>query len=269
MQFRKEALERTHSQQTLDLPVRLTSPRGWIVLAVLAAVVLGGGTWASAATLPRALNATGLITSPRGSFAIQTIAAGQITETFVQQGSEVKRGSRVARVSDGRSETIVRAPADGRVFSLAARTGQVVTAGATLAVAEYTGASAGRLVAVLYLPDASVGSVKPGALVDLSVASAPVTPFGVLRGRITSVDPFVSTRRDIADFVGDDDLAQVIADGGSARRVVVELLASDTTASGYEWSTHSGPPFKIDSRTSVQGAIEQPPTRPVDWVIPT
>jgi multidrug efflux pump subunit AcrA (membrane-fusion protein) len=208
MQFRKEALARVNPQQALDLPVRLTSTRSWIVLVILAAVVVGGGTWAFTGTLPRTLSANGLITSPKGSFPIQTVAASQVTDIYVQQGSEVRAGDVVARLSNGVSRSVVRAPAHGRVFSVAAHVGGVVAAGTTLAVAEYADGGAAGLVAVLYLPGDSTAALHPGAAVDLSAAAAPVTRYGVMRGRITSIDSFLSTRSAIADFVGDEDFAR-------------------------------------------------------------
>jgi pyruvate/2-oxoglutarate dehydrogenase complex dihydrolipoamide acyltransferase (E2) component len=267
MKFRGEALARAQSTEALDLPVRLTSPRGWIVLVTVAAVVLGGGTWAFAGSLPRSINAPGLLTSSQGSFTIETVAAGQIVRVFVKQGSVVAANAAVAVVTDGQSYTVVRSPAQGRIFSLTVRVGQVVQAASTLAVAEHVGNAANWIVAVLYLPSAQGAGVAPGDNVDLTVDSVSVTAFGVLRGRVASVDPLLSTRREAADFLGDAGLAQTLT-ADPARRIVVELERSAATASGYEWSTNAGPPFRLGSRTGVAGAIAQPPVRPVEWVFP-
>jgi hypothetical protein len=266
MRFREEALARSQTQEALDLPVKLTSPRGWIVLVTLAAVVLGGGTWAFGGSLPRAIDARGQLTSRQGIFAIKTVAAGQVVEVFVKRGSSVKKNAPVAVVTDGRSRRLVRSPAKGRIFSLT-QVGEVVQVASTLAVAERVDAAANWLVAVLYLPATQGAGVAPGDTVDLTVDSAPVAVFGVLRGRVASVDQLVSSRTDVADFLGDAGLAQALA-AGPARRIVVELVASTQTASGYEWSTKAGPPFRLGSWTGVVGAIAQPPLRPAQWVFP-
>jgi len=268
MEFRKEALARTNTVEALDLPVRLTRPRGWIVLAALAAVVIGGGSWMYAGSLPRTVTGRGLLTSAQGSFGIQSAVTGQVTAVPVKRGSVVRKGETVAVLSDDGRSVAVRSPARGRIFSLSARVGQVVELGNTLAVAERTGTDDDHVVAVLYLSAATAASVRPGGAVDLSVESAPAVPFGVLRGRITSVEQFASKSQDVADFLGDADLAQTLTAGASVRKVVVDLNRSPDTVSGYAWSTRAGPPFKIGTRTVVTGAVEQPDVRPIDWIIP-
>ena len=126
MKFRKDAVAHSHNQEALDLPVRLTSPRGWIALLLIAVVVVGGGVWGSSATLPRTVAASGLITSAQGVFSVQTLQSGQVTKVFVERGDEVSADQPVAQLSNGRARTTVRAPAAGRIFSLAARVGLVV-----------------------------------------------------------------------------------------------------------------------------------------------
>jgi multidrug efflux pump subunit AcrA (membrane-fusion protein) len=268
MRFRKEALEQSNTQEALDLPVRLTRPHSWIGLVVLAAVVIWGVGWAFAGSLPRTISAQGLLTSAQGSFRVQSVAAGQVLEVKIKLGALVQQGTSVAVVSDGRQTTVVRAPARGRIFSLAVRVGQVISAGATVATAERAGTPADNLVAILYLSNAEVATVHPGDAVELTVESVPVTPFGVLHGRVASIDPFVSRRSDVSDFLGDDDLAEAITAGGPARKVVVDLQGSALTASGYAWSTRAGPPFALGSRAAVAGAVAQPPVRPIDWIMP-
>ncbi|WP_328745073.1 HlyD family efflux transporter periplasmic adaptor subunit [Streptomyces sp. NBC_00285] len=246
----------------------MTSPRGWIVLAVLTVVVIGGGIWGYSATLsPPGVAAPGLITSARGAFSVQTLVAGQVTKVYVERGSTVAAGAPVVLLSNGSKRTLVRAPGEGRIISLAARIGEVVEAGSTLASAEWSGTAADRPVALVYLPPQTAATVRVGERVDLTVSSVPVTTFGMLRGRIVSVDPFVSTRRDIAAYLGDDSLAESLTADGPAQRAVVELVAGDT-ASGYAWSTKAGPPSRIDSRSVVQAKIQQPPVHPIEWVLP-
>ena len=46
MQFRQKAMAKLHSPEELDVPLRFARPQGWLVLAVLGAVVLAGGVWA-------------------------------------------------------------------------------------------------------------------------------------------------------------------------------------------------------------------------------
>lgn len=249
-----------------DSPVRLTGPRDWLVVLVVAAVVIGGAVWGTTAELSRSIAAGGLITYPDGAFAVQTPVGGQVTEVLVKAGDWVERGTRLARIWDDGRQVTVRSPTDGLTFSVPAQVGQVVSAGSVVMNAEH-GTSGQAQVAVLFLPATGPAALEVGALVQLTVQSAPVDQFGVLRGRVVSVDQALSTRQEIAQFVGDPGLADTLAGTGGGHRVVVGLDRSPTP-SGYRWSTKQGPPFPLASRTIVVGNLPQPPVRPVEWVMP-
>ena len=249
-----------------DSPVRLTSPRDWLVVAVVVAVVIGGAIWVTTAKLARSVKASGLITAQAGAFAVQTAVGGEVTEVLVRPGDRVERGSRLARIVSNGVGTTVRSPVEGRVFSVPARVGEVVTPGSVVVNAEH-GTSSDALVAVLFLPATVPATLPVGEQVQLTVQTAPVNQYGVLRGRILSVDKALSTRQEVAEFVGDADLAASLAGTGGGRRVVVGLDKSKTP-SGYRWSTKDGPPFAIPSRTILVGNLPQPPARPIEWVMP-
>lgn len=259
--------ERTETSGEVDLPLRLTSPRDWLTVLIVTAVVIGGCVWGTTARLSRSVDAGGLITSTEGAIAVQTPVGGQVTEVRVRQGERVARGSVIAVIMNEGGLSMVRAPAAGRVFSIPVHVGEVVPPGSVVVNAE-RGTPGERPVAVLFLPATAPAALTTGATVQLTVQSAPVNQYGVLRGRIRSVDPLLSTRQEISEFVGDSALASTVAGTGGGRRVVVELLPSARTVSGYRWSTRAGPPFTIGTRTVVVGSLPQPPERPVEWVVP-
>ncbi|RBQ16849.1 hypothetical protein DP939_27670 [Spongiactinospora rosea] len=251
IQFRSEAMARAQAPDVLDQPVRLTGPRTWLVLAALALVVVVGAVWAFTGTLHTSVNARGLLTLPRGGFPIQAIRGGQVSEVFVKPGGVVPRDGRVAAVRSGGATVVVRSPAQGRVFSVPVRHGQVVRAGETLAVAEYAGGPDDRPVAVLFVPTGQAADVRAGGRVDLTMEPA-AGASGILRGRVKAVDPAIWTSKDVAAFVGDEGMARLVSGPGPVHRVTVELTRASTT-----------PP-----RTPVTGAILSPPTRPIDWILP-
>jgi multidrug efflux pump subunit AcrA (membrane-fusion protein) len=263
----KADARRTEASGEVDLPVRLTSPRDWLTVVVVAATVIGGCVWGATAKLSRSVAAGGLITSLEGAIAVQTPVGGQITEVRARQGQRVAPGSVLAVVMNEGGLSMVRAPAAGRVFSIPVHVGEVVAPGSVVVNAE-RGTPDERPVAVLFLPATVPAALTAGASVQLTVQSAPANQYGVLRGRIRSVDPLLSSRQEISEFVGDPALASAVAGSGGGRRVVVELLPSARTVSGYRWSTRAGPPFTIGTRTVVVGALPQPPERPVEWVVP-
>jgi len=268
MQFRQKALAKLQSPDELDTPLRLANSRGWLVLAVVAMLIVGGGVWSVTGSLPRKLSAPGILTHLQGSFTLQSPVSGQVTSVFVDQGSTFPDRTPLFSVQTSSGQTrIVRAVSAGRVTALLAKIGQVVNTGAALAVVERIDDADDRLVAVLYAVGTSGPIIPVGASVDLIVQSVPEQQFGVLRGRVASVGQFPETRQQITDFLGDDQLGGRFTETGQPLKIVVDLSAAPETESGYQWSSKDGPPFRIDSRTTVVGAIHLAVQRPIDWVV--
>lgn len=164
--------------------------------------------------------------------------------------------------------TLVRTLAPGRVTSLAATIGAVVTTGSDVAVLERVDGTGAPLRAVLYLPADNGTAVPVGARVDLTVQSVPSQQYGVLRGRVEAVGRAPQSRQQIAGFLGDAQLAEQFTRQGRPVAVLVELDRSARTKSGYAWSTAGGPPYAVASMTPAGGAIRLASQRPIDWLLP-
>jgi hypothetical protein len=267
MEFRTEASNKLRSSSVLDQPVRLTSPRSWIAIGALTLAVVVAALWAVFGTLPRQLSVAGVLMPEHGFFTVQSVLSGQVLKLDVEPGQDIRAGSRVATISDGKKRSAVRATSDGRVVSLSVKVGQVIVAGAPIAIAENTPEQNSGLVAELYLPDSVNPDVKAGSRVDIDVASVPARQYGMLRGTVRSVAKSTETSAEISEFLGDDKAGRVLGSDSGARKVVVELEPAEGTSSGYLWSSASGPPFKVGARTNVTGLIEQQPMRPIAWVL--
>lgn len=266
MKFRQKALAKLSAPDELDVPARLARPQNWILLAVVALVVISGGVWAGVGSLPRTVRAGGILTQQQGSFSLQSPVAGQITGVFVDQGSTFPEGTPMVTVQVGDRTEIIRSVTGGRVTAMLGKVGQVVAAGTDLAVIERIDNAGDGMVAVLYVPSGEAGLIRMNSQVDLVVQSAPAEEFGVLRGQVVSIGQFAESRQQISDFLGDDQLGERFTAQGQPLKVVVKLTHG-ATPSGYTWSTRSGPPYRIDSRTLVTGAVHLAPIKPLDWVV--
>ena len=267
MQFRQKAMAKLQSPEALDIPMRFARPQGWLVLAVLAVVVLAGGVWAVTGSLPRKIAAQGILTRLEGSFTLQSPVSGQIASVFVAQGGTFPNGTPMLAVKTANNLEVVRTVSAGRATAVLAKVGQVVSAGTPLAVIERIDDSADRLVAVLYAPGASAPTIPVGSAVDLVVQSVSSQQFGVLRGKVSGVGQFPESRQQVSEFLGDDQLGARFTGGGQPLKIIVDLQPASNTASGYTWSSKTGPPYRIDSRTLVTGAIHLSSVRPINWVI--
>ncbi|MCX4807802.1 HlyD family efflux transporter periplasmic adaptor subunit [Streptomyces sp. NBC_01214] len=268
MQFRQKALSKLQSPEELDLPVRLARPQGRLVLAVTVAVMAAAAYWAFTGTVSSKLSASGILTRAEGSYVLQTPVAGQVTGVLAEEGQLLAAGAPLLNVRTEQGERPVRVVTGGRLTTLVAKVGSVVATGADVATVERAEGPQDPLVAVLYVPGGNGLAIAVGAPVDLSVQSVPQQRFGMLRGRVTSVGRAPLTRAQIGGFLGDSGLAEQFSRHGSPVAVVVRLEPSSSTPSGYRWSSADGPPYAVDSRTPVTGAVHLAAQRPVDWLLP-
>ncbi|MGW0367089.1 HlyD family efflux transporter periplasmic adaptor subunit [Streptomyces sp. NPDC002990] len=268
MQFRQKALSKLQSPDELDLPVRFARPQGRLVLAVTVVVMAAASFWAVTGTVSSKLSAPGILTHAEGSYVLQSPVAGQVTGVLAEEGQLLSPGAPLLNVRTDQGDRPVRAVTGGRLTTLTAKVGSVVTTGADVATVERVRNPDDPLVAVLYVPGASAGAIAVGAAVDLSVQSVPRQRYGMLRGRVQSVGRVPQTPAQISGFLGDTALAEQFSRHGKPVAVLVRLERSAATESGYKWSSADGPPYAVDSTTPVTGAVHLAARRPVDWLLP-
>ncbi|MFB7631465.1 HlyD family efflux transporter periplasmic adaptor subunit [Streptomyces sp. NPDC056149] len=267
MQFRQQALSKLQSPEELDLPVRFARPQGWLVLTVTVLVMIAATVWAITGTVTATLGAPGILTHGHGSYVLQSPVAGQVTTVLAEEGKQVASGAPLVRIRTAQgTATVVRALAAGRLTSLDASIGAVVTTGADLASVERTTGVQDPLTATLYVPAESAATLPVGAPVDLTVASVPTQRYGVLRGRVAAIGRAAQPRQRIAAFLGSAQLAEQFSRDGQPVAVRVTLDAAHT-ASGYAWSTTTGPPFALDSMTQATAAVHLAAQHPIDWLL--
>lgn len=136
MQFRRNALSKLQAPEELDVPVRFARPQGRLVLAVTVIVMAAAGVWALTGTVTSKLTAPGLLTHAEGTYLLQSPVSGQVTEVLTEEGRAVAPGAPVLTVRTDRGDRPVRAVAGGRVTTLHARLGSVLTTGADVAAVE-------------------------------------------------------------------------------------------------------------------------------------
>jgi multidrug efflux pump subunit AcrA (membrane-fusion protein) len=268
VKFRNEATvtANTRGASVLDLPVRLTSPLGWIAIVALVVALVIGAVWAVVARLPQHIGANGIIGAGGGFTVMESEFAGQVVKLKAEEGSTVEAGEELIRISSGGRKRVVRAPARMRVESLRVKVGEVVQIGDTLAITS-NGADDTPLVAVVYVDARAASSIAVGTPADLNVDSAPVLSYGLLRGEVASVAEAAEEPAELVRSLGNEDAARAATAAGAVRRVVIRLRTAPGTATGYEWSRAQGPPFELAAATNVVASIQQSPVRPIDWIL--
>ncbi|MFF5899700.1 HlyD family efflux transporter periplasmic adaptor subunit [Streptomyces argenteolus] len=268
MQFRQQALSKLQSPEQLDLPVRFARPQGLLVLAVTLAVMAAASFWAVTGSVASTLDAPGILTHPRGSYVLQSPVAGQVTQVLADEGASLPAHAPLLKVRTAQGEQVVRTIDAGRLTSVTATIGAVVTPGADVASVERIDGADDPLVVLLYVSGAGAAAVPVGARVDLTVQSVPAQRYGVLRGKVAAVGRVAQTEQQITRFLGDAQLGAQFSEHGRPLAVLVKIERSDSTKSGYRWSSADGPPYAIGSMTLATGSVRLADQRPIDWLLP-
>ncbi|MEU0029316.1 HlyD family efflux transporter periplasmic adaptor subunit [Streptomyces sp. NPDC006335] len=268
MQFRQQALAKLQSPEELDLPVRFARPQGWLVMSVTVVVMAAASVWAVTGSVASTVSAPAILTHGQGSYILQSPVAGQVTQVIAEEGEQLPANSPVLKVRTADGDTVVRTVAAGRVTTLAATIGQIISTGANVAAVEKVAHASDPLYATVYVPAENAASIPDDAAVDLTVSSVPTQEYGVLRGHVKSVDRSAQSAQQIAAYLGDGQLGEQFTKDGRPVAVLVKLDKSKGTKSGYKWSSADGPPFALTSMTVASGSIRLADQRPVDWLLP-
>jgi multidrug resistance efflux pump len=240
-------------------------PRAWIVLTALAVAVIALAVFGFTGKLPQTLEAGGVIEYANGGVTVQSIHEGQVQQVSIAVGDQVAAGAPVAELRDTEGRlTVVRTPFPGRVLELFIGPGKVVRVGSDLFAMERSDVESEGLVAYAFLNAEDVAAVEPGMPVDVVPLSAQA--FGVVRGRLISVNSDPSTASDLVDLVSDDELAKTFTRGGAPFLARIALQPDTSNKSGVRWSKGRGPPFQLTPDTPATAEIRQGEKRPVELV---
>ena len=267
--FRQAALERLSSPEQLDQLMPIIALRGWIALFTVIGLVLLALAWSFFDTIPTQVTGRGILI--RGGQLLPVVApvGGQIEALFVQAGDLVQPGQIIASLQplDNAGAAPVQAVSlfTGQVVELAAARGSVVNAGETIATLEDP---AKPLEAVIYVPASTGKSVQPGMAAQVSLANVGYEAYGFLRGTVRSVALFPSTAQSMLTVLANEQLVNEFMAEGTPLEVRIELIPDSTTASGYAWSSASGPPLAVNSGTLGAAIITVSERRLIELLIP-
>jgi HlyD family secretion protein len=106
--FRAKALARHTSPEGLDTLLEITTLRGWVALAALAAVVLAALVWGVLGRVPQQVTGQGIMVREGGVYRVQASGGGRIDSVLVEPGATVRRGQVVAILAQPELRTSIR-----------------------------------------------------------------------------------------------------------------------------------------------------------------
>lgn len=95
--FRSVALERLSSPEQLDQLMAVTTPRGWLLLFGVGALLATALVWGIVGSVPERIAGQGILTSG-GVLEVEAAADGKVTDVSVRVGDHVSQGQVIARI---------------------------------------------------------------------------------------------------------------------------------------------------------------------------
>ena len=157
----------------------------------------------------------------------------------------------------------------GNVVEIRAFEGQVLDPGTPIMSLELTGQDIQELQALLYMSPDMGKQIHPGMLVQLSPRTVRREEYGYMLGIVTQVAEYPSSEQGVMRVLKNEALVRQFTEKGAPIAVFADLIPDAGTASGYKWSSSTGPPFKIFSGTLCRGTVEVREQAPLSLAIPT
>jgi hypothetical protein len=92
--------------------------------------------------------------------------------------------------------------------------------------------------------------------------------YGYMIGKVSAVGYFPATSEDVTRTFENEALAHAMMSAGPVTEVLVDLVTSPATQSGYQWSSPKGPPDSITSGAVSSVEIVTRAQHPIELVIP-
>lgn len=266
--FREEALEKIASPDELDRLMPVTSPRGWLALIALLALVLAALLWGVFGRIPVEVNGdAGILLHGDARHEAVSQTSGLVTDLRVETGDSVQEGQVVARIRPNEgAETDVVSLFDGEVEEIHIEEGMLLDRGQQVAVIEEGNEP---LQAFVFVPGAQGKQLKKGMQVHVSPSTVNAQEYGFMQGKVTSVSEFPVTEDEMFLLMQNQSLVDTLRTGNDQLRVGVKLLRDPSTPSGFEWSSSQGPPFAITHGTLAAATFVLGEERPVSLVLPS
>ena len=230
--FNKEALAALDDHSEAEEMARVASPRLWIVLSAMAAMMIVVIYWCIFGTINYKVTAQGVVFPFGEASPISVPYDGTVSRSLVSHGSAVERGAGIVEIRNALSASVVTAPREGVVIQTL-QPGTPFKAGEPIAwQLPQTKQMAGREM-LCYVTYKDLRKLKTGQQVQVTPANLERENWGYACGKVVGIEQYPTTREEIVGRVKLDPLASFIEDGQPVYEVRVVLDESD---GGLVWS---------------------------------
>ena len=241
--FNAEALEALDNHSEAEEMPRVASPKLWIVLAAMVAMMVVVIYWCLFGTINYKVTAQGVV-FPFGEAApVSMPYDGTVSRSLIVHGAAVTYGTGIVEIRNALSTSTVTAPRDGVVISTL-QPGTQFKAGEPVAwLLPQTQQMAGREM-LCYVTYNDLHKLKIDQVVQVTPANIERENWGYVYGKVTGIENYPTTRQEIVNRVKLDPLAAFIQDGQAVYEVRVVLEEQNGR---LLWSREKSGDIKVDN----------------------
>jgi len=161
--------------------------------------------------------------------------------------------------------TRINATVEGRVVEVKKNVGDRVRNGEVMAIVEPPSST---LEPIVFVSSSSGKRIKPGMEAQISPSTVKREEYGFMKGTVRSVSEYPVTADAAMSYISNASLVQELLGSSSKLEMRAALIPDQKAPSGFQWSSSSGPPFKVDTGTRVTVSVVVDRKRPISYVLP-
>lgn len=239
--FREKAFAKLTTPEQIDKLLVVMTPKGWIALLTLFALIFAAIVWSIFGQIPISLEGKGIILTNRGVFNVVSTTKGIVTETLIKNGEWFTHETPLFKVNDTDLKE-VRSLLPGRALEIYVQPGDFVEYGAPLLWAQHPQEKGESYVCYAYFPASLGEKIKVGMEAKIALENVDIGRYGYLLGKVSEVSAFPLSERALLNRLRNPDMIQLLKMGHPAViETEITLLKDAKTPSGYSFTTKEGP----------------------------
>lgn len=256
--YRPQAYQQRGRVAPIDGILRVSAPREWLVLIILALVVAGVIVWSVLGRLESGINAACTLQAAGERYVVAAPASGVVTEVLFESGEQVSAGDPLVRIA-APEISLAAEVADARAAAVAAQHPDSPEAAGAAAEAEVLRAAEAAGTLVLSPADGIVAPliVSPGTAVNPGSAVAEVLGFGSGPPTLSLAVASADVMR-IAPFM---EVSVVVTPAGTTKSIHTEARLSESSPrQAPQIQATQVPPNSGTPRALLEAELEGSPT---------
>jgi multidrug resistance efflux pump len=286
-----EKRELTEAVENIDRMMAVIGIKSWLALGMVLLVFTAALVWGFFGTMQIREEVTGVLVRSGRIIDIYAADEGVLLDFVPAQGMFVEKDQVLARIERYDLVLEINALLDsgapvslieekrakllhesqivtweaGRVLDAYAHRGDYVRRGQKLVAISKEAEKSKALECLLYIPANQMRQIKKGLPVSVYPASISRQAYGNMIGTVSIIGEYPVTRQYLYDRLNSENLADHFLDDDSAcYEVYLNLVSSEETVTGYEWTTSLGPSKTFGNLTLCTASIVIDELRPID-----